>query len=141
MISRHTSARDAADLMASGERTARAARRVRRWFRVFVVLQSLNALAFTLSIDVAGVDYWRALAPFLLATSCLWLLAVMQRTALPRHGLRNMGIALASWFVLYFLMLDPAVQLLSLTSPWWRVVAGIVSVSPTLACWFASSRR
>lgn len=99
------------------------------------------ALAFTVSIDVAGVGYWKAFAPFVLATLCIWMIAFRYRQSVPRHGLRNMGIAVATWFALYTLMLDPALQLFRLSSPWWWVLAGIIAVTPIVVCLFASSRR
>lgn len=111
------------------------------WFRVFVVMQAAYSLAFTVSIDVAGIDYWKVFAPFLLGTACIWMIALQHRRSAPRHALRSMGIAVATWFALYTLMLDPALQLFGLSSPWWWVLAGVVSVSPILACLFASSRR
>jgi hypothetical protein len=52
-----------------------------------------------------------------------------------------MGIALATWFALYTLMFDPALQLFGLSSSWWWVLAGVVAVTPILACLLASSRR
>lgn len=135
------SADDATRLVAAGEKAGRDARRATRWFRAFIVLQAAYALAFTLSIDVASVDYWNAFAPFLLATVCIWMIALLHRQSAPHHGLRNMGIAVATWFALYTLMLDPALQLFMLSSPWWWVLAGVVSVSPILACLLTSSRR
>lgn len=132
---------DATRLVAAGEKAETDARRAVRWFRVFVTMQAAYALAFTVSIDVAGVDYWKAFAPFLLVTSCIWMIALQHRRSAPRHGLRNMGIAVATWFALYTLMLDPALQLFGASSPWWWVLAGMVSVTPILACVFANSRR
>lgn len=132
---------DATRLVAAGEKAEADARRAVRWFRVFVVMQAVYALAFTVSIDVAGVDYWKAFAPFLLVTLCIWMIALQHRQSAPRHGLRNMGIAVATWFVLYTLMLDPALQLFGASSPWWWVLAGVIAISPILACLFASSRR
>ncbi|GAA2101097.1 hypothetical protein GCM10009823_23770 [Brevibacterium salitolerans] len=108
---------------------------------MFVVMQAVYALAFTVSIDVAGVDYWKAFAPFLLVTMCIWMIALLHRQSAPRHGLRNMGIAVATWFALYTVMLDPALQLFGLSSPWWWVLAGVIAIGPIVACLFASSRR
>lgn len=124
-----------------GERASRDARRATRRFRAFVAMQAAYALAFTLSIDLAGVDYWKAFAPFMLVTLCLWMIAFQHRRTVPRHGLRNMGIAVATWFALHTLMFDPALQLFGLSSPWWWGLAGLVAVTPILACLFASSRR
>jgi len=135
------SVEDATHLVAVGEKAAQDARRATRWFRVFVVMQAAYALAFTLSLDIAKVNYWKAFAPFLLVTLCIWMIAFRYRESIPRHGLRNMGIAVATWFALYTLMLDPALQLFGLSSPWWWVLAGVVSITPILACLFASSRR
>ena len=132
---------DATRMVAVGEQAAQQAKRATRWFKVFVLLQAAYALAFTLSIDVAGVGYWKAFAPFVLATLCIWMIAFRYWRFVPRHGLRNMGIALATWFALYTLMLDPALQLFQLSSPWWWVLAGIIAVTPIVACLFASSRR
>ena len=132
---------DATRMVAVGEQAAQYATRATRWFRAFVLLQAAFALAFTLSIDVTGVGYWRAFAPFALATLCIWMIAFLRRQSAPRNGLRNMGIAVATWFALYTLMLDPTLQLFQLSSPWWWVLAGIISVTPILACLFPSSRR
>lgn len=132
---------DATRMVAAGDQAAQNARRATRWFRAFVLLQAAYVLAFTLSIDVAGVGYWKAFAPFVLATLCIWTIALLHRQSVPRHGLRNMGIAVATWFALHTLMLDPALQLFQLSSPWWWVLAGIISVTPIVACLFASSRR
>ena len=112
-----------------------------RWFRIFVTMQALYALAFTLSIDIVGVNYRKAFAPFVLTTMCIWMIAFRHQQSIPRHGLRNMGIAVATWFVLYTLMLDPALQLFEISSPWWWILAGIIAITPTLACLFASSHR
>lgn len=141
MIENKVSVDDATRMVAVGEKAAQDARRATRWFRVFVIMQAAYALAFTLSIDVAGVDYWKAFAPFVLVTLCIWMIAFQHRRTVPRYGLRNMGIAVATWFVLYTLMFDPALQLFGLSSPWWWVLAGVVAVTPILACLFASSRR
>lgn len=135
------SVNDATRMVAVGEQASQHARRATRWFKVFVLLQAAYALAFTLSIDVAGVGYWKAFPPFVLVTLCIWLIAFLHRQSVPRHGLRNMGIAVATWFALYTLMLDPALQLFQLSSPWWWVFAGVIAVTPILACLFASSRR
>lgn len=43
-----------------------------------------------------------------------------------------MGSAVATWFVLYTWMLDPALQLVGASSVWW-VAAGLVSISPMAA--------
>ncbi|MFS0712535.1 hypothetical protein ABC195_01535 [Microbacterium sp. 2P01SA-2] len=141
MTQNHFAYDDAARMVAVGTKAEKDARRATRWFRIFVVAQAAYALAFTLSIDVAGVGYGKAFAPFLLATLCIWTIAFRYQRSVPRHGLRNMGIAVATWFALYTLMLDPAFQLLQLSSPWWWVLAGVVSISPILACLFRSSRR
>ena len=117
------------------------ARRATRWFRVFVIAQAAYALAFTLSIDVFGVPYWKAFAPFALVTISIWMIALRYRRSVPRTGLRNMGIALCTWFAVYTLMFDPALQLVGASSPWWWVAAGVVAVSPVVLCVFASSRR
>lgn len=132
---------DASRMVAVGTKAEKDARRATRWFRIFVVLQAAYALAFTLSIDVAGADYWKAFLPFVLASVCIWMIALRSERSAPRNGMRNMGIAVATWFALYTLMLDPALQLLQLSSPWWWVLAGVVSISPILACLFPSSRR
>lgn len=137
----HPALIDAKSLVVASERAEADALHAIRWFRVFVAAQAAYALAFTLSLDIAGVDYWVAFAPFALATTCIWFLAFQYRRAIPRHGLRNMGIAVAVWFTLYTLMLDPALQLFQLTSLWWWVLAGVVAISPMLACLFASSRQ
>ena len=104
-------------------------------------MQALYALAFTLSIDIVGVNYRKAFAPFVLTTMCIWMIAFRHQQSIPRHGLRNMGIAVATWFVLYTLMLDPALQLFEISSPWWWILAGIIAITPNLACLFASSHR
>lgn len=76
-----------------------------------------------------------------MATISIWMIAFRYRQSVPRNGLRNMGIALATWFALYTLMLDPALQLFGLSSPWWWVAAGMIAITPMLACLLPSSRR
>ncbi|UBH07476.1 hypothetical protein K8P10_002987 [Leucobacter sp. Psy1] len=132
---------DAETMVLSSTQAARKARRATRWFRVFIVLQAAYAFAFTLAIDVAEVPYWQAFAPLMVATISIWMIACLYRQTLPRYGLRNMGIAVATWFALYTLMFDPALQLLNMSSPWWWVLAGVVAITPMLACLFVSSRR
>ncbi|MEW2008433.1 MULTISPECIES: hypothetical protein [Microbacterium] len=141
MIDKQYTVEEAAQQLADTERIGREARRATRWFRIFVIAQATYALAFTLSIDVADVPYWKAFAPFALVTISIWMIAVRYRRSVPRNGFRNMGIALCTWFALYTLMFDPALQLVGASSPWWWVLAGVVAVAPILACVFASSRR
>ncbi|WP_336662577.1 hypothetical protein [Leucobacter sp. USHLN154] len=141
MSTNYISTDDARTLVVASEKAARDARRATLWFRVFVSLQAAYTLAFTLSIDVAGVPYWQAFAPLVVATISIWMIAFRYRQSVPRNGLRNMGIALATWFALYTLMLDPALQLFGLSSPWWWVAAGMIAITPMLACLLPSSRR
>lgn len=130
----------AAEQLAATTRIAGEAKRATRWFRWFAIVQALFALSFTLSVDVAGTPYWPAFLVLGLATGSLWFKAVLLRHSAPRYGLRNMGIAMATWFALYTLMLDPALQLFGLSSPWWWVLAGVIAASPIAACAFSSSR-
>ncbi|MFD6096208.1 hypothetical protein ACFVWN_11510 [Nocardiopsis flavescens] len=132
---------DASSRVAEGRRIGARARRAALWFRWFVALQAAFALAFTLAIDVFRAPYWIAFALLLLASAFLWTTAFRHRLSAPRHGLRNTGIAVATWFALYTLMLDPSLQLVGASSPWWWVLAGTVAVSPIAACLWASSRR
>lgn len=141
MTDLHFSVDDAIARMAAGEEIAVKAHRATRWFKWFVFLQAAFALAFTLSIDVATVPYWNAFALWLLATLSLWSTASLHRRSAPRNGLRNMGTAVATWFALYTLMFDPALQLVGASSPWWWVLAGVIAISPILACFPASSRK
>lgn len=141
MSANQISANEARTMVIASEQAARNARRTTRWFRVFVAAQAAYALAFTLSIDVAGVPYWQACAPLAVATISIWMIAFRFRRSVPRNGLRNTGIALATWFSLYTLMLDPALQLFELSAPWWWVAAGIFAITPLLACLMPSSRR
>lgn len=108
-----------------------------RWF---VVAQTFFSLSFTISLDVRHMPYWNAFVPMLLGTASIWMVAYLQRRSAPRHGLRNMGIAMATWFALYTLMLDPALRLVGATSSWWWALAGIIAASPILARLSASSR-
>lgn len=57
MSTNYISTDDARTLVVASEKAARDARRATLWFRVFVSLQAAYTLAFTLSIDVAGVPY------------------------------------------------------------------------------------
>lgn len=141
MSTNRVSIEDAETVMLSGAQAAKRARRATLWFRLFIVLQAAYAFAFTLAIDVAEVPYWQAFAPLLVATISIWVVACLHRQTVPRYGLRNMGIAMATWFALYTLMFDPALQLLNVTSAWWWVLAGFVAITPILACLFVSSRR
>lgn len=131
---------EAAERLDTTARIAGEAKRATRWFRWFAIMQALFALSFTLSVDVAGTPYWPAFLVLGLATGSLWFKAVLLRHSAPRYGLRNMGIAMATWFALYTLMLDPALQLFGLTCPWWWVLAGVIAASPIAACAFSSSR-
>jgi len=141
-MSQHSiSVDEARALIASDAKISAEARRAVRWFRWFVVVQAFFALSFTISLDVFHTPYWNAFAPMLLGTVSIWMAALLHRRSAPRDGLRNMGIAMATWFALYTLMLDPALQLVGATSSWWWALAGIVAVSPILACLSASSRR
>lgn len=141
-MSQHNISFDEARLrLQTVEKVSTEARRAVRWFRCFVVVQAFFALSFTISLDVVGTSYWKAFLPMLLGTVSIWSTALLHRRSAPRHGLRNMGIAVATWFVLYTWMLDPALQLVGATSPVWWVLAGVVAVSPVLACLSASSRR
>ncbi|MBM7088304.1 hypothetical protein G3I31_07720 [Streptomyces sp. SID9913] len=132
---------EAAACLAAGDKAAAEARRATRWFPAFVVLQAGLALAFTCAVDVFHVSYWTAFALLVLGSGTAWTTALRHRVSAPRHGLRNAGIAVATWWTLYTLMLDPALQLVGATSPWWWVLAGLIAVSPIGACLFASSRR
>ena len=141
MTQHHISADEARALIATNAKISIEARRAVRWFRWFVIVQAFFALSFTISLDVFHTPYWRAFAPMLLGTGSIWMTAFLHRRSAPRDGLRNMGIAVATWFVLYTWMLDPALQLVGATSSWWWALAGLIAVSPILACLSASSRR
>lgn len=117
------------------------ARRATRWFPWFVGLQGIACLAFTLVIDLTTAAWWTSAAILLLVSIPLWVVALRSRRSAPRHGMRNMGIAVMSWFVLHTLMLDPALQLIGASSPWWWVLIGMIAVSPIAACLLPSSRR
>ncbi|MFD3683813.1 hypothetical protein ACFWTE_03175 [Nocardiopsis sp. NPDC058631] len=141
MAEKHFTYDDAASRVSTSQEVGARALRAVRWFRWFVALQTVFALAFTLSIDVFGAPYWIAFALLLLASAPVWATAYRHSLSAPRHGLRNTGIAVATWFALYTLMLDPALQLVGVSSPWWWVLAGTVAASPIAACLWASSRR
>jgi hypothetical protein len=141
MSQHHISFDEARARLESIGKVSTEARRAVRWFRWFVCVQAFFALSFTISLDVAGTPYWKAFAPMLLGTVSIWTAALLHRRSAPRHGLRNMGIAVVTWFVLYTWMLDPALQLVGAEWPGWWVLAGLVAVSPVLACLSASSRR
>lgn len=140
MSQNRISVEDARALITSDVKISAEARRAVRWFRWFVVAQTFFALSFTISLDLLHVPYWNAFVPMALGTASIWMVAYLQRRSAPRYGLRNMGIAVATWFALYTLMLDPALQLVGATSSWWWALVGIVAASPILACLFASSR-
>ncbi|WP_285026092.1 hypothetical protein [Plantibacter sp. ME-Dv--P-122b] len=127
--------------LATNEKISSEARRAARWFPWFVIVQACFALSFTVSVDVFHTPYWSAFVPMLLGTASIWLVALLRRRSAPRDGIRNMEIAVVTWFVLYTWMLDPALQLVGATSSWWWVLAGVVAVSPILVCLSASSRR
>lgn len=141
MVEKHIPLDEARSRLAANERINNDARRATRWFPIFVGLQAVLAFAFTTAIDVVGVPYWSVAGILLLASSCLWITAFRHQLSAPRHGLRNMGIAVATWFVLYTWMLDPALQLVGASSVWWWVAAGLVSISPMTACFFPGSRQ
>ena len=135
------SVRDAATCLAAGEAAAIQARRVTRWFKVFAWLHAGAAFAFTLAVDVFEAPFWPAAGSLVVFFSMLWGVALRNRVAAPRYGMRNVGIAFATWFVVYFVMLDPALQLFGAVSSAWWVGAGIIAASPFAACAFPSSRQ
>lgn len=132
---------EAAACLAAGDKAAAEARRATRWFPAFVVAQAGLALGFTCAVDVFHLSYWPAFAVLVLGSVAVWTTALRHRVSAPRHGLSHVGIAVATWWTLYTLMLDPALQLVGATSPWWWALAGLIAVSPIGACLFASSRR
>ncbi|WP_030743086.1 hypothetical protein [Streptomyces sp. NRRL F-5135] len=141
MVHHHISADEAVACVAAGEKAGAEARRATRWFPAFVGLQAGFALAFTFAVDVFHVYYWTAFGLLSLGSVSIWTIALRNQVSAPRNGLRNMQIAVATWFALYTLMLDPALQLVGATRPWWWMLAGVIAVSPIVACLFASSRR
>ncbi|MBP2269156.1 hypothetical protein J3A64_004696 [Pseudarthrobacter sp. PvP004] len=117
------------------------AQRAARWFKLFASEHFAVALGFTVALDVFRAPFWPAAAGFLILASALWIAALRNRVAAPRHGMRNMVIGLGVWFVLYFLMFDPALQLIGASSALWWLGAGVLASSPFAACAFPSSRR
>ncbi|MDF2826741.1 MAG: hypothetical protein K0R01_24 [Mycobacterium sp.] len=123
------------------EEVAAQAHRATRWYPWLSVGHAVATLAYTIAIDVLDAPWWPATTVLVVVLALLWSAVARNHQAAPRHWARDMGIALTTWAVLYFVMLDPALQLVGAASPAWWVLAGVVAASPFAACAFASARR
>ncbi|GAA1980195.1 hypothetical protein GCM10009718_16410 [Isoptericola halotolerans] len=117
------------------------ARRATRWYPWLSLAHAVTALTYTVALDVLGAPWWPATGVFAVVLALLWSAVARNHEAAPRHWIRDMGISVATWAILYFVMLDPALQLLGATGASWWVAAGVVAASPFAACAFASARR
>ena len=117
------------------------AHRATRWYPWLSIAHAVAALGYTVAIDVLDAPWWPATAVLVVVLGLLWSAVARNRRTAPRHWVRDMGIALAAWAVLYFVMLDPALQLLDAPAGGWWVLAGVVAAAPFAACAFASARR
>lgn len=141
MLSNQISPDQARQQLDQATQVAAHAQRATRWFPWLSVSHAVTVLAYTIAIDVAGAPWVPSTTVLAVLLALQWSAVLRNKQSAPRLWVRDMGIALATWAVLYFLMLDPALQLVDAGASGWWVLAGVVAASPLAACAFASARR